>query len=148
MWSVPDEATRAAQEYLDTLDDAAFGAATQVKPKTLSPSDPAARFTGANGDRAFFAYSTNYLVDQDNAIIVDVEATAPIRQTEVGVVQDMIVRTRDRFNLHPDKLVADTAYGSAKMLGWLVEEEGIEPYIPVIDKSQRKDHVLARRLCL
>ena len=40
--------------------------------------------TGANGDRPFFAYSTNYLVDLDNAIIVDVEATAPIRQAEVG----------------------------------------------------------------
>ncbi len=115
-----------------------------MKPKTLSPSDPAARFTGANGDRVFFAYSTNYLVDLDNAIIVDVEATAPIRQAEVGVVQDMIVRTRDRFNLHPDKLVADTAYGSAKMLSWLVEEEGIDPYIPVIDKSQRKDGTFSR----
>ncbi len=69
-WSVPDQVTRATQEYLDTLDDAAFGAATPVKPKTLSPADPAARFTGANGDRAFFAYSTNYLVDLENAVIV------------------------------------------------------------------------------
>lgn len=143
-WSAPEAATRAIQEYLDTLDDAAFGAATPVKPKTLSPSDPAARFTGANGDRAFFAYSTNYLVDLDNAIIVDVEATAPIRQAEVGIVQDMILRTRDRFDLYPEKLVADTAYGSAKMLGWLVEGEGIEPYIPVIDKSQRNDGTFSR----
>ncbi|NNL73735.1 MAG: IS5/IS1182 family transposase, partial [Silicimonas sp.] len=52
--------------------------------------------TGANGDRPFFAYSTNYLVDLDNAIIVDVEATAPIRQAEVGAVRDMLVRTRHR----------------------------------------------------
>jgi hypothetical protein len=28
-----------------------------------------------HGGQAFFAYSTNYLVDIDNAIIVDVEAT-------------------------------------------------------------------------
>jgi transposase len=143
-WSVPEAVTRATQEYLDTLDDAAFGAATPVEPKTLSPSDPAARFTGANGDRAFFAYSTNYLVDLDNAIIVDVEATAPIRQAETGIVKDMIVRTRNRFGLHPDQLVADTAYGSAPMLGWLVEEEGIDPYIPVIDKSQRSDGTFSR----
>lgn len=143
-WSVPEAVSRATQEYLDTLDDAAFGAATPVEPKTLSPSDPAARFTAANGDRAFFAYSTNYLVDLDNAIIVDVEATAPIRQAETGVVKDMIVRTRDRFDLCPQKLVADTAYGSAPMLGWLVEEEGIEPYIPVIDKSQRNDGTFSR----
>ena len=110
-----------------------------------SPSDPAARFTGANGDRAFFAYSTNYLVDLDNAIIVDVEArTAPIRQAETGVVKEMIVRTWDRFGLHPDQLVADTAYGSAPMLGWLVDDQGIDPYIPVIDKSHRNDGTFSR----
>jgi transposase len=143
-WSRPQAVTRATQEYLDTLDDAAFGAATPVEPKTLSPSDPAARFTGANGDRAFFAYSTNYLVDLDNAVIVDVDATAPIRQAETGVVKEMIGRTRERFGLHPDQLVADTAYGSAPMLGWLVNEEGIDPYIPVIDKSQRSDGTFSR----
>ncbi len=138
-WSVPEKITRAAQEYLDTLDDAAFGSATPVQPKTISPSDPAARFTGANGDRAFFAYSTNYLVDLDNAVIVDVQATAPVRQAEVGAVRDMLIRTAERFDLHPDKLAADTAYGSAEMLGWLVKEQSIAPHIPVMDKSERKD---------
>lgn len=143
-WSVPATVTRATQEYLDTLDDVAFGAATPVEPKALSPADPAARYTGANGDRPFFAYSTNYLVDLDNAVIVDVDATAPIRQAETGIVKDMIVRTRERFGLRPDFLVADTAYGSAPMLGWLVDEQQIDPYIPVIDKSERKDGTFSR----
>lgn len=138
-WSASEAANRATQEYLDTLDDAAFGAATPVKPKAISPADPAARLTGANGDRPFFAYSTNYLVDLDHAIIVDVEATAPIRQAEVGAVRDMLVRTRSRFDLHPGVLAADTAYGAADMLGWLVEEQNIEPHIPVFDKSERQD---------
>jgi transposase len=48
-WTVPERVTRATREYLDTLDDAAFGGATPVQPKTLSPSDPAARFTNATG---------------------------------------------------------------------------------------------------
>lgn len=143
-WSVPDDLSRATQEYLDTLDDAAFGGSTPVQPKTISPADPAARYTGANGDRPFFAYSTNYLVDLDNAVILDVDATAPIRQAEVEITKQMIVRTRDRFGLYPEKLVADTAYGSAPMLNWLVEGEGIEPYIPVIDKSERKDGTFSR----
>ena len=138
-WSPPVDAPRVVQEYLDTLDDAAFGGATAVKPKTLSPSDPGARYTRANGDRAFFAYSTNYLVDLENAVIVDVEATAPIRQAEVGAAQEMILRAKDRFGLYPEMLAADTAYGSANMLGWLVEDEGIEPHIPVFDKSERED---------
>jgi hypothetical protein len=35
------------KEYLATLDDAAFGAASEVTPKFVSPSDPAAQWTGA-----------------------------------------------------------------------------------------------------
>jgi len=46
----------------------------------VSPSDPAARWTGAHGGQAFFAYSTNYLIDVENTIIVDVEVTTAIRQ--------------------------------------------------------------------
>ena len=110
----------------------------------LSPSDPAARFTAADGDRPFYAYCTNDLVDLEHAVIVDVEATAPIRQAEAGAAMDMIYRTRERFGLYPEKLVADTAYGSAETLSWLVESEGIEPHIPVIDKSRRKDGTFSR----
>jgi hypothetical protein len=138
-WVAPELAGRATQDYLDTLDDSAFGAATPVKPKAISPSDPASRYTSANGDRPFFAYSTNYLVDLDHAIIVDVEATVPIRQAEVGSVRQMLDRTKDRFGLHPERLAADTAYGNADMLGWLVKDRDIEPHIPVFDKTERKD---------
>src|SRR5205823_9551648 len=40
-------ASRAVREYLATLNDAAFGAASEVRPKFISPSDPAAQWTGA-----------------------------------------------------------------------------------------------------
>lgn len=79
----PEAAGRAIDEYLPVLDDAAFGGATEVTPKFVSPSDPALRWTGTHGGQAFFAYSTNYQVDIVNAIIVDVEATTTIRQVEV-----------------------------------------------------------------
>ena len=102
------------------LDDAAFGAATEVTPKFISPADPAARWTGAHGGQAFFAYSTNYLIDTDNAIIVDVEATTAIRQAEVLAAKRMIERTMESLALHPRRLLGDSAYGSAEMLGWLV----------------------------
>jgi hypothetical protein len=84
----------AIDEYLAVLDDAAFGAATEVTPKFVSPSDPAARC-----GQAFFAYSTNYLVDIENAIIVDVEATTAIRQAEVLAAKRMIERSLERFDL-------------------------------------------------
>jgi transposase len=51
----PEAAGRAVDEYLAVLDDAAFGAATEVVPKFISPADPAARWTGAHGGQAFFA---------------------------------------------------------------------------------------------
>jgi len=143
-WLAPPAAGRAVDEYLTVLDDAAFGAATQVIPKFISPADPAARWTGAHGGQAFFAYSTNYLIDIDNAIIVDVEATTAIRQAEVLAAKRMIQRAMERFDLYPARLMADSAYGSAEMLGWLVDEHGIEPHVTVFDKSARKDGTFSR----
>jgi hypothetical protein len=70
----------------------------------VSPSDPAARWTGARGDQAFFAHSTNYLVDVENAIILDVEATTAIRQAEVLAAKRMIERSLERFDLYPRRL--------------------------------------------
>lgn len=140
----PEVASRAVEEYLAVLDDAAFGAATEVTPKFLSPADPVARWTGAHGGQAFFAYSTNYLIDVDNAIIVDVEATTAIRQAEVLAAKRMIERSMERFDLYPARLMGDRAYGSAEMLAWLVHEHGIEPHVPVFDKSERRDGTFSR----
>jgi len=135
----PETVPRAVKEYLEVLDDAAFGAASEVTPKFTSHSDPASQWTGALKGPAFFAYADNYLIDTDNAIIVDVEASRAIRQAEVGATRTMIRRTRDKFNLYPEFLTADTAYGTAENLNWLVEGEGILPHIPVFDRSKRKD---------
>ena len=110
---------------------------TEVAPKFISPTDPAARWTSAGGGTACFAYSANYLIDFEHAVIVDVEASTVLRQAEVGAAQTMLTRTADRFGLRPERLVADTGYGSAAMLAWLVHEQGIEPHIPVFDKSTR-----------
>src|SRR5881394_3468871 len=89
----PETATRAVKEYLATLDDAAFGAVSDVVPKFVPPSDPAARWTGAMRGPAFFAYADNYLIDVKFGIIMDVEATRAIRQAEVGAAKTMIERT-------------------------------------------------------
>ena len=141
---VKDQACRAAREYLATLDDAAFGAASPVTPKFISRSDPAAQWTGAHKGHAFFAYATNYLIDTDHGVIVDVEATRAIRQAEVGAARTMLERTEDRFGLKPEYLAADSAYGSAENLAWLVKQKEITPHIPVFDKSTRTDGTFSR----
>ncbi len=140
----PEAASRAIDEYLAVLDDAAFGGATPVTPKFISPADPASRWTGANKGLAFFAYATNYLIDLDHAIIVDVEPSTAVRQAEVTAARTMIERAREHHDLWPARLAADTAYGSAEMLDWLVHDQGIEPHIPVIDKAERIDGTFSR----
>jgi IS5 family transposase len=142
---LPDEATsRAVREYLAVLDDAAFGGATPVVPKQLAVADPAARWTAATRERAFFSYSTNYLIDLEHAVIVEVEATTSVRQAEVTAQRRMIERAQERFGLWPERLAADTGYGDAANLAWLVEEKGIAPHIPVFDKSARRDGTFER----
>jgi transposase len=140
----PAAASRAVKEYLATLNDAAFGAATEVQPKFVSPSDPAAQWTGAMKGPAFFAYADNYLIDVRCGVIVDVEASRAIRQAEVGAARTMLERTEERFGLKPQRLAADSAYGSAPMLNWLVVEKQIAPHIPVLDKSKRDDGTFSR----
>jgi transposase len=140
----PERASRAVNEYLATLDDAAYGAATQVTPKFVSPSDPAAQWTGAMKSAAFFADADNYLIDVKFGIIMDVEASRAVRQAEVGASRTMIARTAACFGIKPERLVGDTAYGSAPNLDWLVNEQEIAPYIPVIDKSKREDGTFSR----
>jgi hypothetical protein len=119
----PARSSRAVKEYLATLDEPAWGAASDVVPKFISPSDPAAQWTGAHKGPAFFAYSDNYLIDVKFGVIVDVEASRSIRQAEVGAAKTMIERTEERFGL---------------------KEKGIAPHIPVFDKSKRDDGTFSR----
>src|SRR5271169_3643337 len=135
---------RAVAEYLSVLDDAAFGAATPTEPKSISPTDPAARYTAAADTPAVYAYSDNYLIDLKHAVIMDVEATTTIRQAEVGAAKTMLDRTAEQFGVTPSRLVADGGYGSAEMVGWLVDERGIEPHVNLVDKTERTDGTFSR----
>ena len=127
------------QHYLDTLD-----VDGQAKlPKNVSLTDPDARWASNRLGSADFYYSTNYLIDTDYGIILDVEATPANRAEEVTSTRVMIDRVEVRFDITPQRLIGDTAYGSAPMLGWLVEDKAIEPHVPVWDKSQRKDNTFS-----
>ncbi|WVX48045.1 hypothetical protein ROLI_011230 [Roseobacter fucihabitans] len=134
-WAAQDadsqDAPRAVREYLSTLDDEAFGRASEVTPKFIAHADPASQWTAARKGPAFFAYSDNYLIDTDHAIIVDVDAIRAILQAEVGAIRKVIDRTKDRFGITPDWVAADTAYGSSDNLVWLTLKRQSLPFIPV-----------------
>src|ERR1700723_1933299 len=100
----PQRSSRAGKEYLAPLHHTAWAAARDVVPKFVSPSDPAAQWTGAHKGPAFFAYSDNYLIDVKFGVIVDVEASRSIRQAEVGAARTMLERTEERFGLKPGRL--------------------------------------------
>jgi transposase len=145
-WGRPDTISRAVREYLAALDGgnvmeqhACSSTDTAKLPKNISLTDPSARWTAAPGGPAFYAYSTNYLVDLYAGIIVDVEATPAHRSDEVNSTRTMVDRVEQRFQLKPSRLVGDTAYGTAPMLAWMVDQKGIEPHMPVWDKTARKD---------
>lgn len=139
-WSEPERQTRAVSEFLSGLDDAD---ADRTIPKVISPTDPCAAWTAKANKRVQFGYGLNYLIDIDNAVIVDVEATPARTYDEVAATRTMIERTEERFDLKPDRLVADTAYGTGRFLGWLVGA-GITPHIPVRDNANRDDGTFSR----
>jgi len=140
-WANAETSTRAVREYMESLDDEAIFVETQRK---ISASDPQSRWTAATKSAPFFAYSTNYLIDTAHGVILDVEATPALRAAEVESARTMVERVEARFDLTPDRLIADTAYGTAPMLAWMVDEKSIEPHMPVWDKSERKDGTFER----
>lgn len=138
-WGDPDVASRPVREYLAALEEANDPPAPT---KSVSLTDPAASWT-TRGGPAYFAYSTNYLIDLKAGIIVDVEASAVTSAAEVAATRTMIDRVEDKFDLKPERLVGDTNYGSAALLSWLVDEKQIAPHVPVWDKTERHDGTLS-----
>src|SRR5882672_986823 len=141
-WSAPERQTRAVAEFLGSLDDE-DRYADRKPPKVISPVDPCSAWTAKANKRVQFGYGLNDLIDIEHAVIVDVEATPARTYDEVAATKTMIERTEETLGLKPDRLAADTAYGTGKFLGWLVGT-GITPQIPVWDKSQREDGTFSR----
>jgi transposase len=135
----PVQASRAVREYLEGID--AEGRPETMR-KNISITDPAAEWTCAPGGPAFFAYSTNYLVDVRAGVIVDVEATSAHRIKEVDATRTMIDRVERRFAIKPSRLIGDMAYGTAELLAWMVNYKAIEPHVPVWGATRRAEEVL------
>jgi transposase len=142
-WSTIRKPSRAVREYLDALDDAIDPEPGRKPPKVISPSDPASAWTAKANKRVQFGYGLNYLIDNEHAVIVEVEATPARTYDEVASTRKMLGRAQSCFDLKPKLLAADSAYGNGKFLKWLVDEK-ISPHVVVRDLSERKDGTLSR----
>lgn len=146
-WPARKRASRVVREYLSELDKengvAATGTGKRRQRMAISLTDPQATWTAHRRRRSIFAYHANYLIDHKLGVIVDAEGNRANRVDENHAALDMVERVAKRFALKPKRLAADTAYGSARTLKRLVEQ-GIEPHIPLWDKSQRKDGTFSR----
>jgi transposase len=154
-WPKPEEASCAVREYLAALDaarsdengsddDGLSGGGKRSKPpKEVSLTDPQAAWVARKNTDPFFAYDANYLIDNKAGIIVDAEGTRANRRAEIAITGTMIERVRDRFDLRPRRLAADTAYGAVRLLKWLVDRN-IAPHVPVWDQSARSDGTFSR----
>ena len=141
-WSAPERQTRAVSEFLAGLADEEPNA-DRTTPKVVSPTDPCSAWTAKANKRVQFGYGLNYLIDIENAVIVDVEATPARTYDEVKATRTMLERTEQQLGLKPERLLADTAYGTGKFLGWLVGA-GITPHIPVWEMANRRDGTFSR----
>jgi transposase len=142
-WSLPERQTRAVVEFLTALDDD-DPTADRKLPKVISPVDPCSAWTAKANKRVQFGYGLNYLIDiGPAAIIVDVEATPARTYDEVAATKPMIERTEKTFGLKPKRLAADTAYGTGKLLAWLLNKD-ITPHIPVWERYERTDGMFSR----
>jgi len=142
-WTDAQRASRPVREYLAALDGDHPPTNPRRKPKAMSPSDPTAAWTTRGRHKVMFSYSLNYLIDTQNAVIVDVEATPTRISKEVEATGTMIERAGERLGLKPRRIAGDVAYGTGTLLGWLVDR-GIEPHIPVWDRGRRDDGTLSR----
>src|SRR6266403_4378280 len=159
-WSDAQRQKRAVAEYLAGLEAEAqvqeggdsrgggsdgkpTAAPDRKSPKVISPSDPSSAWTAKATKRVQFGYGLNYLIDVEHAIIVDVEATPARTYDEVASTKMMIERTEQRLDLKPDWLTADTAYGTGKLLAWLLGKS-ITPHIPVWERYPSSDGMFSR----
>ena len=156
-WPEMEKLTRPVREYLAALDQAAAAEAAKTEhadndmppgnppapPKVTSLTDPSAAWTNKGQRKVGFAYGTNYLIDLQRAIILDVEATPARWTAEVAATKTMLERTQECFGLKPQRLAADAAYGSGLMIGWLMRH-GIEPHIPLLDREHQTNGFFTR----
>tara|TARA_R110002072_G_scaffold3318_31_gene24352 strand:- start:125 stop:1465 length:1341 start_codon:yes stop_codon:yes gene_type:complete len=138
IWSKKEQVQRPVAEFLAKLAEDDLPAQPGPKhkpPKYISETDPDAAWSLKDGPGRF-SYETNYLIDTDHGIIVDVEATPARLSQEIVATKTMLERSAKRHDFQPDRIAADGSYGTGPFLAWLLNRE-VTPHIPVLDRKHQ-----------
>ena len=139
----PETVSRPVQAYLDALNAAPPKEDRKAGPPArISITDPQAAWRQKH-KQAGFGYYSNYLIDTQHAVIVDMEATPARPSQEVVAARTMLERAEQQHGLTPRTLAADKLYGSGHFLSWLMQRR-VEAHIPVIDHQARIRGILTR----
>jgi transposase len=138
IWSRKEQVQRPVAEFLERLAEDDLPAQPGPKhkpPKYISETDPDAAWSLKDGPGRF-SYETNYLIDTDHGIIIDVEGTPARLSQEIVATKTMLERSAKRHDFQPDRIAADGSYGTGPFLAWLLKRE-VTPHIPVLDRKHQ-----------
>ncbi len=143
-WTDTQRQRRAVAEYLAALDEAAEPDPDRKPPKVISPSDPSSAWTAKANKRVQFGYGLNYLIDIENAVIVDVEATPARTYDEVAATKTMIERTEAQLRSEAQAARCRHGLWNGQVPRLAGQGDGITPHIPVWEKGKREDGTFSR----
>jgi len=99
----------------------------------VSTTDPDAALMRPRGERACLGYHDHYVVDGGKARIILHAFVTPADVMENQPMLDQLRRVMFRWRVRPERIIADTTYGTIENIRTLEGEEGIRAYVPLPD---------------
>ncbi len=105
-----------------------------------STTDPDAALMKPRGERACLGYHDHYVVDGGKARIILHALVTPADVMENQPMLDQLRRVIFRWRVRPERVIADTTYGTIDNIRALESEEGIRAYVPLPDWEHQRPY--------
>jgi hypothetical protein len=106
-----------------------------------SLTDPDAALMKPKGERACLGYQTHYVVDGGKARIILHTLITPGDVMENQPMLDQLRRVLFRWRVRPERVIADTTYGTIDNIRALEGDEGIRAYVPLPDWEHQRAYL-------
>jgi transposase len=105
-----------------------------------STTDPDAALMKPRGERASLGYQDHCVVDGGKARIILHTLVTPADIMENQPMLDQLRRVIFRWGVRPERVIADTTYGTIDNIRALEGEEGIRAYVPLPDWEHQRPY--------